>query len=210
MEYSRGCLGGWVVVWPVFPPENVTMTTPLHISCIKLKFPISSRAFSVTERARVCIASEQGHNLGTREPERVRVFPSRVPLAAMVARAFPKLWACSQARVYTKNLTNWFVLILFHYITAAVYGTGVYFASDAWRSMIYTSKKKKTDYRVMYLARVLVGKYCKGSSSMKKPPPINPEQPEILFDSMVNNMLDPSIFVVYYDNQCYPEYLITL
>ena len=43
---------------------------------------------------------------------------------------------------------------------------------------------------------------------MKKPPPINPRRPEILFDSMVNDMQDPSIFVVYYDNQCYPEYLI--
>ena len=36
---------------------------------------MSSRAFSVTERARVCRASGQGHNLGTREPELVRVFP---------------------------------------------------------------------------------------------------------------------------------------
>ena len=64
--------------------------------------------------------------------------------------------------------------------------------------------------RVLYLARVLVGQYCQGSSSMKKPPPINSEQPEILFDSMVNNENDPSIFVVYYDNQSYPEYIITI
>ena len=63
--------------------------------------------------------------------------------------------------------------------------------------------------RVMYLARVLVGKYCQGKQSMRKPPPINPEQPEILFDCMVDNMGDPLIFVVYYDNQCYPEYAIT-
>ena len=64
--------------------------------------------------------------------------------------------------------------------------------------------------QVLYLARVLVGRYCQGSSNIKKPLPINSEQPEILFDSMVNNINDPSIFVVYYDNQSYPEYLITI
>ena len=65
-------------------------------------------------------------------------------------------------------------------------------------------------HQVLYLARVLVGRYCQGSSKIKKPPAINSEQPEILFDSMVNNINDPSIFVVYYDNQSYPEYLITI
>ena len=44
----------------------------------------------------------------------------------------------------------------------------------------------------------------------KKSPPINSEQPEILFDSMVDDTNNPSIFVVYYDNQSYPEYLITI
>ena len=43
---------------------------------------------------------------------------------------------------------------------------------------------------------------------MKKPPPKNPQQPEILFDSLVDKMDDPLIFVVYYDHQSYPEYLI--
>jgi len=81
----------------------------------------------------------------------------------------------------------------------------VYFARDASYSMDYAGGSR----RVMYLARVLVGRYCKGSSGMKKPPPINSEQPEILFDSMVDDMKFPSIFVTYYDNQCYPEYLIT-
>ena len=84
----------------------------------------------------------------------------------------------------------------------------MYFARDASYSLCYTSTTDCSTFRAMYLARVLVGQYCKGDRSMKKPPPKNPEQPEILFDAMVNEMSDPSIFVVYYDNQCYPEYLI--
>ena len=82
----------------------------------------------------------------------------------------------------------------------------MYFARDASYSMDFTGGSR----RVMYLARVLVGRYCEGNSRMKKPPPINSEQPEILFDSMVDNINDPSIFVVYHDNQSYPEYLITI
>ena len=61
----------------------------------------------------------------------------------------------------------------------------------------------------MYLARVLVGQYCAGNSSMIVPPPKNLSRPETLYESVVNNTGDPSIFVVFYETQCYPEYLIT-
>ena len=57
--------------------------------------------------------------------------------------------------------------------------------------------------------RVLVGKYCAGNSSMIVPPPKDPYRPEILYESVVDNPANPSIFVVFYDTQCYPEYLIT-
>ena len=62
----------------------------------------------------------------------------------------------------------------------------------------------------MYLARVLVRQYFVGNSEMKVPPPRNPSTPEILYESVVDNLTDPSIFAVSYDNQCYPEYLITM
>ena len=64
--------------------------------------------------------------------------------------------------------------------------------------------------RHMYLARVLVGQYCVGNSTMIVPPAKHPSRPEILYESVVDNQGNPSIFVVFYDNQCYPEYLITL
>ena len=41
------------------------------------------------------------------------------------------------------------------------------------------------------------------------PPPKDPSRPEILYESVVDNLANPSIFVVFSDAQCYPEYLIT-
>ncbi|XP_022796713.1 poly [ADP-ribose] polymerase 15-like isoform X2 [Stylophora pistillata] len=87
------------------------------------------------------------------------------------------------------------------------YGQGVYFARDANYSGHYTTNAG--DGRHMYLARVLVGKYCAGKQDMKVPPPKDPSSPEVLYDSVVDQTENPSIFVVFYDNQCYPEYHVT-
>ena len=42
---------------------------------------------------------------------------------------------------------------------------------------------------------------------MKAPPPIN--STGRLYDSIVDKPVDPEIFVIFHDKQCYPEYLIT-
>lgn len=88
------------------------------------------------------------------------------------------------------------------------YGRGVHFATDAQYSLGYA--RGGVGARHMYLARVLVGQYCVGNPSMIVPPPKNPSRPEILYESVVNSQGSPSIFVVFYDNQCHPEYLITM
>ena len=44
---------------------------------------------------------------------------------------------------------------------------------------------------------------------MVVPPPKNPFESEILYESVVDEPRNPSKFVVFYDNQCYPEYVIT-
>ncbi|XP_020617759.1 poly [ADP-ribose] polymerase 15-like [Orbicella faveolata] len=94
------------------------------------------------------------------------------------------------------------------------YGRGVYFARDAKYSLGFAVNRERRavagGLRYMFLARVLVGQYCVGRSSMIVPPPKNPSTPEILYESVVDNQGNPSIFVVFCDNQCYPEYLITL
>ena len=92
--------------------------------------------------------------------------------------------------------------------SGVAYGRGVYFARDARYSLGYAGRGGGTRY--MYLARVLVGQYCAGNSGMIVPPAKDPNRLEILYESVVDNPGNPSIFVVFYDNQCYPEYLITL
>jgi len=93
-------------------------------------------------------------------------------------------------------------------VIGAAYGDGVYFAKDASYSMAYSQPSPSGDC-FMYLARVLVGKHTAGKQGMKTPPAIDPMKPEILYDSVVNNEENPTIFVVFNDFHVYPKYLIT-
>ena len=94
--------------------------------------------------------------------------------------------------------------------TGTAFGKGVYFARDASYSLRYAAKAESSvGKRCMYLSRVLVGQYCNGTKAMIVPPPKDSSQPEILFDSVVDDIANPSIFVVFSDTQCYPEYVIT-
>ncbi|XP_068752249.1 uncharacterized protein [Montipora capricornis] len=90
----------------------------------------------------------------------------------------------------------------------AAYGDGVYFAKQAFYSRGY-SKKGPRGECYMYLAKVLVGKYTTGEQEMKAPPSRDKSKPEILFDSVVDDADNPTIFVVFNDFHVYPEYLIT-
>lgn len=60
----------------------------------------------------------------------------------------------------------------------------------------------------MFLAKVLVGKYTIGKPGLKTPPPIDQNRRE-LYDSVVDSTNDAKLFVVFHDDQCYPEYIIT-
>ena len=95
----------------------------------------------------------------------------------------------------------------FLFVAGTHFGHGVYFARDASYSVIFAGGGPGR--KCMYLARVLVGKYCQGKPDMKVPPAKDSSRPEILFESVVNGVTDPTIFVVFFDAQCYPEYLIT-
>ncbi|XP_068133449.1 zinc finger CCCH-type antiviral protein 1-like [Hyperolius riggenbachi] len=86
-----------------------------------------------------------------------------------------------------------------------VYGQGSYFARDASYSHNY-SQPTSTGVRSMFLARVLVGDFVKGDSTMRRPPQkTNSTQS---YDSCVDNISNPSIFVVFERFQAYPEYLL--
>nr|XP_009942545.1 PREDICTED: poly [ADP-ribose] polymerase 14-like [Opisthocomus hoazin] len=93
---------------------------------------------------------------------------------------------------------------------AAAIGNGTYFAVDASYSArdIYSRPDMKGK-RYMYLARVLTGQYCAGSEGLITPPPKNLADPTDLYDSVVDNVNNPTMFVIFNDIQAYPEYLIT-
>ena len=93
---------------------------------------------------------------------------------------------------------------------AKAYGVGIYFARDAaYSAQPLYSKPDSSGHKYIYLVRVLVGQYTVGNSSLVVPPAKDPQKdPNTLFDSMVDSMTNPSIFVVGPDAQYYPEYLI--
>lgn len=82
--------------------------------------------------------------------------------------------------------------------------TGSYFARDAKYSHSYTGDSTT---RCMFVCRVLVGDYTVGHSSYTRPPSKDGGD-TIFYHSCVNDVHNPSIFVVFEKHQIYPEYLI--
>ncbi|XP_025939652.1 poly [ADP-ribose] polymerase 12-like [Apteryx rowi] len=85
-----------------------------------------------------------------------------------------------------------------------VYGKGSYFARDASYSDNYC--REDLHIKTMFLARVLVGEFTLGSSSYVRPP--LKDNQNSFYDSCVNSLSNPSIFVIFEKQQIYPEYLI--
>ena len=94
-------------------------------------------------------------------------------------------------------------------LIGTVYGEGVYFARDAHYSNRY-ARPDVSGNRRMYLTRVLTGEFIASGQGTVIPPAKNPQvNPNVLFDSTVDTMGNPGIYVVYFDAQNYPAYLIT-
>uniref|UniRef100_A0A3Q3K0R8 Poly [ADP-ribose] polymerase n=1 Tax=Monopterus albus TaxID=43700 RepID=A0A3Q3K0R8_MONAL len=93
---------------------------------------------------------------------------------------------------------------------ATVYGQGTYFAVNASYSANPTYSKPAADgSQLMFVVRVLIGVFTVGNRNMKVPPPLDNQQPHDRYDSLVDKMDNPSMYVVFHDNQAYPDYLIT-
>ncbi|KAG1953449.1 protein mono-ADP-ribosyltransferase PARP11-like [Pimephales promelas] len=106
-----------------------------------------------------------------------------------------------------------------------VYGKGSYFARDARYSSKFCHSTSKHNfilqrhgmapaifqsdppYKCMFLARVLVGEYTLGHPQYCRPPSKDTSIANF-FDSCVDDMINPKIFVIFDSNQIYPEYLI--
>ena len=91
---------------------------------------------------------------------------------------------------------------------ATMYGKGVYFARDAsYSTYPLYSQRDANDVQSIFLARVVVGEYCLGVQDAITPD-VRDAATSALYDSTVDNVRDPSIFVTYNDGQAYPEYLV--
>ncbi|XP_041709402.1 protein mono-ADP-ribosyltransferase PARP12-like [Coregonus clupeaformis] len=89
-------------------------------------------------------------------------------------------------------------------LNGTAYGKGSYFARDAKYSNSYTGQ---SNTKSMFVCRVLAGDYTKGHSSYLRPPSKDGGD-TIFYDSCVDDVSNPSIFVVFEKHQVYPEYLI--
>ena len=89
-----------------------------------------------------------------------------------------------------------------------MYGKGVYFARDAsYSTYPLYSQRDANDVQSIFLARVVVGEYCLGVQDAITPD-VRDAATSALYDSTVDNLQNPNIFVTYNDGQAYPEYLV--
>jgi len=81
-------------------------------------------------------------------------------------------------------------------------GVGIYFATNSATSMGYTGGKQSGKQK-MLLCKVICGSSTNGKHGLRRPPEKNKG---ILYDSVTNG--GKSVYVVFDNNQAYPEYLI--
>ncbi|XP_053574903.1 uncharacterized protein LOC128664168 isoform X1 [Bombina bombina] len=87
-----------------------------------------------------------------------------------------------------------------------LYGQGSYFARDASYSHSYSSPDSR-GRRSMFVARVLVGDFVIGNSTLNRPP-YKCGSTTHSYDSCVDQLVNPTIFVVFEKHQIYPEYIL--
>eukprot|EP00300_Choanocystis_sp_HF-7_P017036 c19619_g1_i1.p2 GENE.c19619_g1_i1~~c19619_g1_i1.p2 ORF type:complete len:228 (+),score=48.82 c19619_g1_i1:1145-1828(+) len=90
--------------------------------------------------------------------------------------------------------------------SVSYYGKGTYFARDAQYSVSY-SPAGANGISTMFFVRILIGESCLGTKDKPQP---DKKASGAMFDSMVNNMADPSIYVlsVGSDHRAYPDFVI--
>ncbi|KAL6101260.1 parp14 [Pungitius sinensis] len=92
---------------------------------------------------------------------------------------------------------------------ATCYGNGTYFAVGASYSASDTySRPNQSGEKCVYLCRVLTGDFTIGKAGMIVPPAKSAVSTQ-KYDSVVDRMGNPNLFVIFHDSQAYPEYLIT-
>ncbi|XP_062935791.1 protein mono-ADP-ribosyltransferase PARP10 isoform X2 [Cynocephalus volans] len=92
----------------------------------------------------------------------------------------------------------------------ALYGQGVYFAKRASLSVQDRySPPDANGHKAVFVARVLTGDYAQGQRGLRAPPVRDRGRVRLRYDSAVDSLRQPSIFVIFHDTQALPTYLIT-
>ena len=81
-----------------------------------------------------------------------------------------------------------------------------FFVAASYSASDIYSKPNAQRHKFMYWARVLVGEYAVGANGMQVPP-TKPGTNDP-YDTTVDNMQNPGVFVIFLDTQAYPEFLI--
>ena len=85
----------------------------------------------------------------------------------------------------------------------------MYFAKDPQYSLKDTySPQDSNGHKHLYMCNVLTGMFCRGNKEMKVLPE-NPQTANRPYNSAVNDINNPTIFVIFHDASAYPAYLIT-
>ncbi|XP_064124273.1 protein mono-ADP-ribosyltransferase PARP10 isoform X1 [Loxodonta africana] len=91
-----------------------------------------------------------------------------------------------------------------------LFGQGVYFAKRASLSVQDRYSPPNADgHKAVFVARVLTGDYGQGHRGLRAPPPRASGHHLLRYDSAVDNLRLPSIFVIFHDTQALPTHLIT-
>jgi len=91
---------------------------------------------------------------------------------------------------------------------ATLYGKGVYFARDAsYSTYPLYSPPDARGLQTIFLVRCVVGEWSKGVRDALTPAERDARR-NLLYDTTVDNVEDPSIYVTYHDAQAYPEYRV--
>ncbi|XP_038045720.1 protein mono-ADP-ribosyltransferase PARP14-like [Patiria miniata] len=91
---------------------------------------------------------------------------------------------------------------------ATVHGNGTYFAAEAsFSARSFYAEPNASNTKHIYATKVLVGDFTTGAKGMVMPPN-KPNNSDQLYDSVVDNVGKPSIYVIFNDAQAYPEHLI--
>ncbi|KAL0598420.1 Protein mono-ADP-ribosyltransferase PARP10 [Plecturocebus cupreus] len=93
---------------------------------------------------------------------------------------------------------------------ATVYGKGVYFATRASMSVQDRFSPPNADgHKAVFVARVLTGDYGQGHRGLLAPPLRGPGHERLRYDSAVDCVRQPGVFVIFHDTQALPAYLVT-